>query len=114
MRAVLNDLRALGQMLEQGTFERGVTRIGSEQELFLVNRAYDPATGRFLSRDPAHDPANLGNPYTYVGNNPGAFVDPFGLSMERIGEQGWWGTFFGALFGSGGAPAPARAPDNAT
>ena len=42
-------------------------------------RLYDPAMGRFLTRDPVYDPANLGNPYTYVGNNPGAFVDPYGL-----------------------------------
>jgi RHS repeat-associated protein len=48
-------------------------------------RAYDPATGRFLTTDPIGsfgDPANLGNPYTYVANNPGSFVDPFG-------EEGW-------------------------
>ncbi|NLV40429.1 MAG: hypothetical protein GXY15_04275, partial [Candidatus Hydrogenedentes bacterium] len=32
-------------------------------------RLYDPATGRFLTPDPAQDPANLGNPYTYTANN---------------------------------------------
>jgi RHS repeat-associated protein len=45
-------------------------------------RMYNPATGRFLTTDPAHDPANLGNPYTYVANNPGAFVDPYGDYFE--------------------------------
>jgi RHS repeat-associated protein len=50
-------------------------------------RLYNPAAGRFLTQDPVHDPANLGNPYTYVGNNPGAYVDPYGT--ERWGEQSY-------------------------
>ena len=36
-------------------------------------RQYDPVVGRFTSRDTIGlwgDPANLGNPNTYVGNNP--------------------------------------------
>ena len=51
-------------------------------------RMYNPATGRFLTTDPANDAANLGNPYTYVGNNPGTFVDPFG--EERWGAQSYF------------------------
>jgi RHS repeat-associated protein len=51
-------------------------------------RHYDPALGRFLTTDPVYDPANLGNPYTYVGNNPGAFVDPYGLWGIRFGRNG--------------------------
>ena len=45
-------------------------------------RQYDPALGRFISPDPIGpygDWNNLGNPYAYVGNNPGAFTDPLGL-----------------------------------
>lgn len=45
MRALLNDLRALERMLQENRFERGVSRIGAEQELFLVDRAYHPAPG---------------------------------------------------------------------
>src|SRR5471032_1017006 len=45
MRAVLADLRALEQMLAANAFERGVVRIGAEQELFLVNHGYHPAPG---------------------------------------------------------------------
>ncbi len=45
MRALLNDLRALERMLQEDRFERGVSRIGAEQELFLVDRAYHPAPG---------------------------------------------------------------------
>ena len=45
MRAVLNDLRALEIMVEKGQFETGVSRIGAEQELFLVDRNYHPTPG---------------------------------------------------------------------
>jgi CBS domain-containing protein len=41
-KALLRDLQALEQMLEQGVFESGVTRIGAEQEMFLVNEAWRP------------------------------------------------------------------------
>jgi RHS repeat-associated protein len=46
-------------------------------------RYFDPVCGRFISRDAVGmwaDQGNLGNAYTYAGNNPGARVDPFGLS----------------------------------
>jgi CBS domain-containing protein len=42
-RALLEDVRALEQMLEQGLFERGVHRIGAEQEMFLIDRDLRPA-----------------------------------------------------------------------
>ncbi|HWW74098.1 MAG TPA: glutamate-cysteine ligase family protein, partial [Pyrinomonadaceae bacterium] len=43
MRALLNDLRALEQMLGAGRFEAGVRRVGAEQEMFLVGRHMSPA-----------------------------------------------------------------------
>lgn len=43
MDAVLDDLRALRQMIEQGRIESGPTRIGVEQELFLVDDSWQPA-----------------------------------------------------------------------
>jgi CBS domain-containing protein/gamma-glutamylcysteine synthetase len=42
-KAVLNDLHALGKMLEDGMFEEGVRRIGAEQEIFLVDSAMRPS-----------------------------------------------------------------------
>ncbi len=62
--------------------------------LFFRSRYYEPRAGRFISRDSAgiwHDPANLGNGYAFVGNNPWSYVDPFGYSAskpwwERLGE----------------------------
>jgi len=38
MRALLNDLRALAFMLQEGLVERGVQRLGAEQEMFLIDR----------------------------------------------------------------------------
>ena len=43
MKAVLEDLRALAFMLEHGGVESGVTRIGAEQEMFLIDRELRPA-----------------------------------------------------------------------
>ena len=42
-RHLLADLRALELMLRHGSFETGVRRIGSEQELFLLDRQFRPA-----------------------------------------------------------------------
>jgi hypothetical protein len=44
MKAILNDLRALEQMLKDGLVESGIRRIGAEQEMFLVDSDLGPAT----------------------------------------------------------------------
>src|SRR5262245_11315941 len=43
MRALLTDLRAVERMLAEGMFEKGVARIGCEQEMFLVDRSWNAA-----------------------------------------------------------------------
>ena len=43
MKALLDDLRALAFMLEDGRVESGTTRIGAEQEMFLIDRYLRPA-----------------------------------------------------------------------
>jgi predicted transcriptional regulator len=63
VRALLNELRALEQLVAEGAFERGIERIGAEQELFLVDRAYNPtpAALRVLERaNDAHYTTELG------------------------------------------------------
>ncbi len=43
MRHILRDIQALEHMLENDMFESGVSRIGAEQEFFLVNQNMRPA-----------------------------------------------------------------------
>ncbi|HLA82761.1 MAG TPA: RHS repeat-associated core domain-containing protein, partial [Thermoleophilia bacterium] len=65
-----NDFRFTGQQFDQAT---GL--------YYLRARYYDPATGRFISRDAfpgyAINPASL-HPYSYAENNPTNWVDPSG------------------------------------
>ncbi len=44
MRAILNDVQALEYMLDNDWFEKGITRVGAEQEMCLVhNKSFKPA-----------------------------------------------------------------------
>lgn len=43
MKALLEEVRALEAMLDKGMVESGVSRIGAEQEMFLINKAHQPA-----------------------------------------------------------------------
>jgi RHS repeat-associated protein len=60
----------------------GEQRDGETGFMHLRARGYDPATGRFLQRDPvagaAQIPSTL-NRYAYVLNNPVNYTDPSGL-----------------------------------
>jgi CBS domain-containing protein len=42
MKSLLEEVRALEAMLEKGMVESGVSRIGAEQEMFLINEARQP------------------------------------------------------------------------
>jgi RHS repeat-associated protein len=61
-------------------------RLDAETGLYHYRtRYYDPGTGRFTSRDTIGiwgDEMNVGNGYTYVGNNPWTYMDPTG--------EGWF------------------------
>jgi len=43
MKALLEEVRALETMLDKGMVESGVSRIGAEQEMFLITKAHQPA-----------------------------------------------------------------------
>ena len=55
-RKVLTDLRALEHMLADGLVESGVQRIGAEQELFLVDNNWRPATNNLEVLEKIDDP----------------------------------------------------------
>ncbi|HLA82526.1 MAG TPA: RHS repeat-associated core domain-containing protein, partial [Thermoleophilia bacterium] len=76
-----NDFRFTGQQLDQAT---GL--------YYLRARYYDPALGRFVSRDPipgkVTDPRTL-NPYGYAYGNPARYVDPDGQFAFLIPVAVW-------------------------
>ena len=53
--------------------------------VLMGHRYYDPATWRFLTRDPIGTAGGL-NLYAYVGNDPVNFTDPLGLRRTWLGE----------------------------
>jgi RHS repeat-associated protein len=64
---------------------------------YYRTRYQDPTIGRFTTRDTIGiwgDASNLGNGYTYVGNNPWSYVDPWGLEDtgpdENSNSNGWF------------------------
>lgn len=56
------------------------------------NRVYDQRSGRWTQEDPLGVAGGL-NQYRYVGNNPVAFTDPFGLCPPQDGDNGPWCRF---------------------
>jgi RHS repeat-associated protein len=58
-------------------------------------RAYDPASGRFISRDPFGF-AQGGSEYTYAGNDPVNSIDLMGLISWRQRAEAFAGVFYGA------------------
>jgi CBS domain-containing protein len=56
MKALLDDLRALAFMLDHNRVESGVTRIGAEQEFFLIDREMRPAPISLEVLEKANDP----------------------------------------------------------
>lgn len=92
-----------GEMLPGSSGSELFTFVGqygvrAEEELYEMGaRYYDPASERFLTRDPI--PPRLGdvrslNPYAYANQNPLRYVDPAGSIVEE-------GT--GNAYGGGGA-----------
>ena len=56
MHAVLDEVRALERMMAEGLFERGVSAIGAEQEMFLVDSAFHATPGALKVLDNLNDP----------------------------------------------------------
>ncbi|RMG58421.1 MAG: CBS domain-containing protein [Bacteroidetes bacterium] len=83
IRNMLNEVRALELMLEQGMFETGVQRIGAEQEFSLVDQDWQPAlTGPEILehvQDP-HFTSELGRFNLEINLDPQVFTGE-GLSL---------------------------------
>jgi len=76
-------------------FHRGYAGHEHLDELGLINanaRLYDPMLGCFLSPDPiVQNPffSQSYNRYTYAGNNPLFFKDPFGMNIQKYDDDIW-------------------------
>ena len=79
-QAVLTDLRALERMLESGAFEVGVSRIGAEQELFLVDHEFHPAPAALAVLHAMDDP--------HVTTELGAFNLELNADPQPFGGDG--------------------------
>jgi predicted transcriptional regulator len=55
-RMLLNDISALERMLNEGLIETGITRIGAEQELCLVDKEFYPSTNNMEVLEAINDP----------------------------------------------------------
>lgn len=91
MRQVLRDLRGLERMLSEGKFERGVSRIGAEQEMFLVDATFGcaPMALETLVRlgDPAHYTTELGRFNLELNADPQPLAGKGLAQLERqLGE----------------------------
>jgi RHS repeat-associated protein len=60
-------------------------------QYYLRARILNPATGRFLSRDPSQIGFRDANNYLYGSNNPLSWIDPSGEIPTNVPENpGWW------------------------
>jgi len=87
MVAMLADLRALDRMLREGRFETGPTRIGAEQEMFLVDRHWAAARGSLQMLEKLADPhytTELGQFQLEANADPQLFT---GDGLSRMEKQ---------------------------
>ena len=53
---LLNDVKALEKMVQDDLFEKGIQRVGAEQELCIVNKNYRPSFNALKILDKLNDP----------------------------------------------------------
>ena len=87
-----------GRTVATGTSTNSLGYTGREGDAtglsYYRARYYSPALHRFISQDPVGFSGGI-NFYAYVGNNPGVWIDPFGLLQVKIwdfrGSASAWG-----------------------
>jgi RHS repeat-associated protein len=89
----------------------GYQASGEYPFLHVGARYYDPATGRFLQRDPIGIRGGA-NVYAYVHGFPTLFIDPFGLNPigDGLVNLGEFGMVCGIVIGGAGLVFPPAAP----
>ncbi len=98
MQGLLRDLRAMEIMHKEGMFERGVARIGAEQELFLVDGGYQATPGalKVLDKLDGHFTTELGlfnleanaDSQPFSGNGLSALEGQLDELFERVRDAG--------------------------
>ncbi|MBR9859625.1 CBS domain-containing protein [bacterium] len=86
-RLLLNDIKALEIMLNKGLIESGITRIGAEQELCLIDKEYSPSTNNLALLKAVNDAHFVPEIAKF---NIEANLDPFefkGDCFERMEKQ---------------------------
>ncbi|MCG3576872.1 RHS repeat-associated core domain-containing protein [Ralstonia solanacearum] len=87
-------VKSQGQAEYRSDFGYGGMQYHAASGMYLtLFRAYDPGTGRWVSRDPMGEDGGI-NLYAYVGGNPVSLADPLGLDPK------------------GSDPAPKRIPSD--
>jgi RHS repeat-associated protein len=98
---IIDGLAIGNRYLWQGREYDPVTKL-----FYFRARWYDPAVGKWISKDPIGISGGL-NLYAFCANNPLNFVDPLGL-LEAISAHNFWGDVAVNGFMSGGVGGHAQ------
>jgi len=78
-------IRVSGPIAEAMPLRFSTKYLDDETGLFYYGyRYYDPSTGRWVNRDPIEEWGGK-NLYSFLGNEPTHYVDPFGLACDFSG-----------------------------
>lgn len=88
MRSLLDDLRALEQLISDGWIESGVRRVGAEQEMFLVGPAWRPSLSAMKGKGTEGERMSALTASSVRQQKSGTPVSKWQLA--RLDEAGGW------------------------